>query len=357
MNRPSMKERSSRLALVLFFSFVVFCTLILTLLFTGILVYQFNKWGFFIPDGEAELGLVRSMLLMMGLSLIVGTALTFVVIRIPLAPVYALIDGMKKLAGGDYRARLDTGRIVSHWKLGSDIKESFNTLAVELENTEMLRSDFINNFSHEFKTPIVSIAGFAKVLKRGNLTEEQKAEYLDIIEEESLRLSYMATNVLNLTKVQNQNILSDTQNYNLSEQFRDCVLMLESKWEKRDIRLGLDFEEHMICANEELMKQVWINLVDNAIKFSPEGGSVDISVSEGEERISIAVSNTGQPIGEEDRARIFNKFYQADCSHSTEGNGIGLAIVKHIVALHKGSIEVKSGEGVNSFVVTLPRSC
>lgn len=131
----------------------------------------------------------------------------------------------------------------------------------------MLRSDFINNFSHEFKTPIVSIAGFAKLLRRGNLTDEQKEEYLEVIEEESLRLSAMANNVLNLTRVENQTILTEVTRFNLSEQIRGAVLLLAEKWTPKNLYMDMQFGEHMICANEELLKQVWINLLDNAIKF------------------------------------------------------------------------------------------
>lgn len=157
-------------------------------------------------------------------------------------------------------------------------------MAEELENTQMLRSDFINNFSHEFKTPIVSIAGFAKLLRRGNLTDAQKEEYLAIIEEESLRLAAMATNVMNLTKVENQTILTDLTTFNLSEQIRACVLLLEEKWSRKELDLDLEFPEYTIRANEELLKQVWINLLDNAIKYSPNYGEIGVRIPRGRRR-------------------------------------------------------------------------
>lgn len=180
-------------------------------------------------------------------------------------------------------------------------------------------------------------------------------EYLDIIEEESMRLSYMATNVLNLTKVENQSILSDVSAYNLSEQIRSCVLLLESKWEKKDLVFCLEFEEHTITANEELLKQVWINLIDNAVKFSPEKGRIKIQIGEEDASLKVSVSNTGSEIPAEKREKIFSKFYQAEESHAAEGNGIGLAIVKHIVHLHKGSVTAASGTGVTTFTVLLPK--
>ena len=169
--------------------------------------------------------------------------------------VVTLSDAIQAVAGGDYTSKISTEKRMSI----TPIYEDFNKMCDELQSVQILRNDFINNYSHEFKTPIVSIAGFAKLLQRGNLTEAQQQEYLAIIESESRRLSYMATNVLSLTKVENQTILSDVTEYNLSEQLRSCILMLERKWESKRLDLQLEFEEHSICANEELLKQVWIN--------------------------------------------------------------------------------------------------
>ena len=160
----------------------------------------------------------------------------------------------------------------------------------------MLRSDFINNFSHEFKTPIVSIAGFAKLLRRGNLTEEQRAEYLSVIEEESLRLSALANNVLSLTRVENQTILTDISEFNLSEQIRGAVLLLADKWTAKDLNIDLGFDECLVCANYELLKQVWINLLDNAVKFSPQNGTVTVEMTETDRSVTVTVTNSGRDI-------------------------------------------------------------
>ena len=228
-------------------------------------------------------------------------------------------------------------------------------MATELENTSLLRADFINNFSHEFKTPIVSIAGFAKLLRKGNLAPGEQEEYLAIIEDESLRLSTMATNVLNMTRVENQEILTDVRSYNLSEQIRNCVLILEDKWTAKNIELILDFKEYAVSANEELMKQVWLNLLDNAVKFTTDYGLVEVDITEEKEYVSVSVINSGSEIPEESRERIFQKFYQADESHSAEGSGIGLAVVQKIVELHHGQVTVESHEGCTSFTVVLPK--
>ena len=170
-----------------------------------------------------------------------------------------------------------------------------------------------------------------------------------------MRLAYMATNILNMTKVENQEILTDLSQFNLSEQVRFAVLLLEDKWAKKSIDLQLDFEEYTIEANEELLKQVWINLVDNAVKFSPRDGAVSLDIREAGNSFLISVSNTGRDIPKEKQRMLFRKFYQADESHAQEGNGIGLAVVKKIVDLHDGKVSVQSENGVTSFTVELPK--
>ena len=168
-----------------------------------------------------------------------------------------------------------------------------------------------------------------------------------------MRLSYMATNVLNLTKVENQSILTDVSTFNVSEQIRSCFLLLEPKWSKKELELQVELDEYEVDASEELLKQVWINLIDNAIKFSNDKSTINLSASMEKDKLSVAITNYGAEISEDAMAKIFNKFYQHDLSHSTEGNGIGLAIVKKILQLHNGIIEVSSVNGAVTFTVTL----
>ena len=168
-------------------------------------------------------------------------------------------------------------------------------------------------------------------------------------------MSYMATNVLNMARVENQEILSDTAEYNLSEQIRSVVLLLEEKWSRKNLDLVLEFDEYTVRASEELLKQVWINIIDNAVKYSPENGSVDIKIWEGVDSLSVSVINSGSTIPPERIEKIFNKFYQADESHCSEGNGVGLAIVKRVVQLHNGEVRAVSENGKTEFTVTLPR--
>lgn len=229
-------------------------------------------------------------------------------------------------------------------------------MAEELENTEMLRNDFINSFSHEFKTPIVSIMGLANLIESGNLTEEQRIQYARAIREESMRLSSMATNILLLTKVENLTILTGVSRFNLSEQIRSAVLLLEEKWTSKNIDLQLDFDEYIVEANEELLMQVWINLIDNAVKFVPRCGTIALEAIDMGGQLMVKISNTGSEIPKDRQEKIFSKFYQADESHATQGNGIGLAIVKSIVDLHNGDVYGESGNGMTVFTVMLPKN-
>lgn len=351
--RPRMK-RLSHTSLSMILSLFIFAVLAAAVGLAVLGVYILH-WAGVTGNVNEEMDIATIVALMSVISLILGWVLVFFSIRIPLKPIHTLVSHMNRLAEGDFKTRIQGKGALANHPYVSEINESFNKLAEELENNEMLRSDFINNFSHEFKTPIVSIAGFAKLLRRGNLTEEQKVTYLASIEEESIRLASMATNVLNLTKVENQTILTDVTTFNLSEQVRSAVLLLENKWTVNEIDLNLDFDEYTVEGSEELLKQVWINLVDNAIKFSPKGGTVTLDICESGDFVTVTVANTGSEIPPEKREKIFGKFYQADESHATEGNGIGLAVVKRVVELHGGCVEVTSSEGMTTFAVSLPK--
>lgn len=350
------QKRHSYWELTLLFSAIVFGVILVSVLFASGAVFLLSHLGV-ITDGSMDSGSVWTMLLFMVLiSALVGFLVAFFSSRVPLRPFKRLIDLSNQLASGNFHVRLEFGPPLKNQPIFQELSDSFNTMAAELESAELLRSDFINSFSHEFKTPIVSISGFAKLLKHGHLSEAQTQEYLDIIETESRRLSQMATNVLNLTKVEKQSILTDTSTYNLSEQLRTCILLLIDFADRKHLELKADFEEYRITANEELMKQVWINLVQNAIKFAPEYSTVDFRIREDSGVLYISITNESDTLTEDQQKRIFNKFYQADQSRSTEGTGIGLAIVKRIVDLHQGSVAVHSENNITTFTVTLTQA-
>lgn len=348
------EKNRRRFSLTRVFAFIVFVVLIAAVLF-GALAISVLTWAGVISGFNDQLSLGTFLICVLGFSVVTGAVISLVIALVPLQPVNELIDHMNKLAGGDFKARLDYTSSIGNHKVFAEIKDSLNKLAEELENTKMLRSDFINNFSHEFKTPIVSIAGLAKLLNSGNLPDEESKKYLSAIEDESKRLSTMATKVLNLTKVENQSILSEITRFNLSEQIRSCILLLEYKWAKKCIELAIDFDEYDVEANYELLKEVWINLVDNAVKFTEFGGFVSLEISEEGDFYNVAVKNSGQPILEENKLKIFSKFYQVDSSNTSGGNGIGLAIVDKIVKLHSGSISIDYENGMVVFNVKIPK--
>lgn len=356
MNKQKLRlTKKQKLELIVIFAGTALGVFAITMLCTSLATYFIVKTGalFIVPKNVPGAG--KLIIFMAVSSVILSFFIILVSGRLLMRPVNRLISGMNSMASGDYSVRMEIGKPFGDYSVMRNVSDSFNAMALELENTEVLRSDFINNFSHEFKTPIVSIAGFAKLLKKGKLTEAQRAEYINIIEEEALRLSAMATNVLNLTKVENQTILTDVSTYNLSEQLRTCLLLLESKWTKKNLELHIDFKEYIISGNEELLKQAWINLADNAIKFSPDYGILEIKIREENGFVFVSFSNNGNKISPEAQKRIFNKFYQEDESHSKEGNGIGLAIVKRIAELHGGEVYVESVQNLTTFTVKLAK--
>lgn len=285
-------------------------------------------------------------------STVIGLLIAFLLSRTVLEPFDRLIEGMSLLAKGDFSVRMNFG----DRKYYKNLVTSFNRLATELQNTEIFRSDFVNNFSHEMKTPIASVNSLISLLKNDDLPKAKRIKYLSIIEEEMDRLTSMTTNVLNLSKIENQQILTEKTVFNLSEQIRNCVLLLEKKWTKKRLDLSLTFDEFFINANEDMLKQVWINLIDNAIKFSNEGGEFGVKISSDDAYVEVIVENTGSQVSEEEQEKIYNKFYRSKNNEGKDGNGIGLSIVKHIVDLHDGRIFVKSQNDKTAFTVILPKN-
>ena len=288
------------------------------------------------------------------ISILSGAAIAVGLSKIFVSPMMKLGDAMRKVAGGDFTVRLDcTSRI-------RDVREvygSFNTMVKELGNTETLQTDFVSNVSHEFKTPINAIEGYASLLQDSQLTDEQKNAYIDKIIFNTRRLSDLVGNILLLSKVNNQTISLKASTFRLDEQVRQSILALESKWEKKEIEFDIDLDEIEYTGYENLLSHVWLNLIDNAVKFSPQNGQIRIRLKQLAGSVTFSIWDNGLPIPEADIDRIFNKFYQGDNSHASEGNGLGLALVRKIVAAAHGTINVTSSEDAGTeFVVALPNS-
>lgn len=288
------------------------------------------------------------------ISILSGAAIAVGLSKIFVSPMMKLGDAMRKVAGGDFSVRLDcTSKI-------RDVREvygSFNTMVKELGNTETLQTDFVSNVSHEFKTPINAIEGYASLLQDSQLTDEQKNAYIDKIIFNTRRLSDLVGNILLLSKVNNQTISLKASTFRLDEQVRQSILALESKWEKKEIEFDIDLDEIEYTGYENLLSHVWLNLIDNAVKFSPQNGQIRIRLKQLDGSVTFSIWDNGLPIPEADIDRIFNKFYQGDNSHASEGNGLGLALVRRIVAAAHGTINVTSSEDAGTeFVVALPSS-
>jgi signal transduction histidine kinase len=336
-------QRQIRGVFILFaFGIIVFSQSLST-----VLEYLMIRFGF---AKENNFTFLESALLVGSVSVIIGTLLSWFAGRYVLRPFDELLKGMSALSDGNYEIRLRERRGIYHRAY-----RAFNNLAGELEKVQILRSDFVNNFSHEFKTPIVSMQGLVSLMKSRRLPEEKQKEYLSIIEEELKRLSMMTTNVLHMTRLDAQNILTDVATYNLSEQLRTCLLMLEKSWEDKSLSLSVSDEEIMLFANEDLMKQVFINLLDNAIKYSPRGGALSVACTKTEKDVMIRIMNEGPEIPAEEREKIFAKFYQSDAVGEKKGNGIGLSVVKRIVELHSGSVCCLREGNFTVFEVSLPK--
>lgn len=294
------------------------------------------------------------MLRVLLISILSGAAIAVGLSKIFVSPMMKLGDAMRKVAGGDFTVRLDcTSKI-------RDVREvygSFNTMVKELGNTETLQTDFVSNVSHEFKTPINAIEGYASLLQDSQLTDEQKNAYIDKIIFNTRRLSDLVGNILLLSKVNNQTISLKASTFRLDEQVRQSILALESKWEKKEIEFDIDLDEIEYTGYENLLSHVWLNLIDNAVKFSPQNGQIRIRLKQLDGSVTFSIWDNGLPIPEADIDRIFNKFYQGDNSHASEGNGLGLALVRKIVAAAHGTINVTSSEDAGTeFVVALPNS-
>ena len=268
------------------------------------------------------------------------------------ASLRSLTAGTQEIEKGNYKVQIENKDPNS--EVGVLIS-SFNHMARELDNTELFRKDFINNFSHEFKTPITSIAGFAARLQREDLPEEKKREYIDVIVQESRRLSALSSNILLLSHYENQDIVTRREEYSLDEQLRLCVLSMQQAWSEKNLGVEAELEPLVICSNADMLAQVWNNLLSNAIKFTPEGGTLTVRCFRESRRVVVIVADTGVGMSEETLGHIFDKFYQGDPSHKLDGNGLGLAIVKRIVDLCGGEILVTSRPGMGTrFRVSLP---
>lgn len=272
-------------------------------------------------------------------------------------PMIELDEAMEKVANGDFSIYVSPTHTLENRDYLDSIILHFNNMVEDLGSIETLKTDFVSNVSHEMKTPIAIIKNYAELLQKDNLTETERKEYALAIEEASVRLSELIGNILKLNKLENQRMLLETTVYDVSRQLSDCILQFEDAWDEKEIELEVELEDYApIKAEESLLVLVWNNLLSNAIKFTEHGGTITIRQVSYEDKIEVTVSDTGCGMSKESQKHIFDKFYQGDVSHSKEGNGLGLALVKRVLELLDGKITVESEEGKGStFTVSLPK--
>jgi len=266
-------------------------------------------------------------------------------------PILALQEGMRKVAEGDFKVQLNTKTSSPELR---EVVEGFNLMTRELDATEILKSDFISNVSHEFKTPITAIEGYVTLLQDENLSSQQ-GEYTEKILFNTRRLSTLMGNILLLSRIENSPIREGRTRFRLDEQIRQALLLLEPVWSEKELEFDVDLEELHLEGTEHLLHHVWSNLIGNAVKFSPYGGTVTIRLKKAEDRVIFAVEDQGPGFPEEAKKHLFDKFYQADTSHRQEGNGLGLALVKRILIREKGEVFAENPPGGGCrFTVALP---
>ena len=274
-------------------------------------------------------------------------------------PLIDVSNTVKQVAEGNFKVnikRRDTTKCEYEYINEVDeLAKNVNKMVAELDGMDYMRKDFMSNVSHEIKTPIAAITGFTEILLDGSIDESERQEYLEVINKESMRISRLCENMLHMSRLDSQVIVANLQKIRLDEQLRKCIILLSEKWSNKEIDFSIDLDEVNILSDYDMLQQVWINLIDNAIKYSGENCKIDISVKRlNDKSVVVSISDNGIGIEEEKIHKVFDKFYQCEESHKKSGSGLGLSISKRIIELLNGTIECRSKKDFGTtMVVTL----
>lgn len=313
----------------IFFTILVLVEFIVTIAFVS-----FMQW---VLENVLQITIPTTLFLIL-VGAFMGSAIAFLVNRVFFEPIQKLKDGMQDVADGDFSVKIETKSLINEVK---ELYESFDLMVKELSATEILQSDFMSNVSHEIKTPVNAIEGYAMLLESEEITPEEQQEYVEKILFNTKRLSELVGNVLLLSKIDNQAIPKNEKRFRLDEQIRQSIMQLETKWTEKDIELDVELDNIEFVGNATLLIHIWDNLIGNAIKFNKQGGTIKLRLNKDGGNIVFSVEDNGPGLSEDALKHIFDKFYQADSSHKQEGNGLGLALVKRIVDLYEGEIKVE----------------
>ena len=339
----------------IFFLLAAFVTTCCIMLFVnalqGSIGYEFTQEEITVA---AKVTMLNVILLSVGMAVIDYVRRKLTVER----PVKRITEATAKMMQGDFSVRINPMAKFATDDSFNEIIDCFNTMASELSGVETLRTDFIANVSHEMKTPLAVMQNYGTLLQAPDLPEEKRIEYAKAITDASRRLADMMTNILKLNRLENQQIYPNLTTFDLGEQLCESLLGYESTWERKNIEIETDIAEDVkVEADAELLSLVWNNLFSNAFKFTDECGKVTLTLTADEEYATVKITDTGCGMSAEVGAHIFEKFYQGDTSHATQGNGLGLALVKRVVDIMQGEIGVESAVGVGTtFTVRIRRA-
>lgn len=345
------------LSLYHYFSFFAFMAFLITCCMLLFLNTMTETTGISLTEENiktAAITFLNVMFLSLVCTVIDAVRRKFMVAR----PVKRIVDAAEQIAKGDYSVRIPRLSTLNRTDGLDEIIECYNKMAEELSGIETLQTDFIANVSHELKRPLSVIQNYGTLLQQPDLSEEDRLKYAKAVSDASRRLAELITNILKLNKLENQQIYPDREQYDLNEQLCECLLHFEDIWEEKNIEIDTELEENVkINADPELLSLVWNNLFSNAFKFTERGGKVSLSLKLENDIVMVKVSDTGCGIPPKVGKRIFEKFYQGDTSHATQGNGLGLALVKRVIDIMGGDIAVTSEVGIGStFIVKLRRT-
>lgn len=329
------------------FYFVFICTLVVTI--TVLVSSVANE--IILEFGRIDTSKLN-IIIMVGIGITVGFLLSFVVSRVLLNPIRRLQSAMNDVSEGNLDIKVEEKNIIDEIE---NINHSFNIMIKELQANNEIQKNFITNVSHEFKTPLSVIEGYLTLLQDPTISEDEKNDYINELLETTNTMNALITNILVLSKIENQSIQTNKEDFFIDEKIRKIVVLLEPLWSKKEIELSADLEQVLYNGNETIFMNVWKNLIENAIKFSPNKGKITIELITKDDDIIFTISDEGCGIKEEEKKLIFNRFYQGDSSRKQEGNGLGLTLVKKCLEINNGTIDVENLEKGCKFTVKIPK--
>ena len=342
-------SRKPHSKLWLYFTGIIFATIFAVFILITIIWFVLFQLNLIQIDPRARH--IPIVVLSLG-SILLGMIIALFVGKMVIQPIQKMSDAFDELSKGNFSVKVPTDEKVAEIR---EMAHHFNAMTYDLSHIETLRSDFVANVSHEFKTPIAVIEGYATLLQNPDLTQEKHDHYVEIILDNSRRLSNLSSNILTLSKLENQEMIANKREFRLDEQIRKSILLLEGKWSAKNIEFDMDLPKQMYYGSEPLLAQVWSNILDNAIKHSPTGSLIHVNIQATNKGLTVSITDHGKGMTEDVQKHIFEKFFQGDNSRTTEGNGLGLALVKRIIELCHGTILVQSAPGQGTtFSVTLP---